>query len=121
MTRNADHCRTIIGKNPLSQLNIENLSKFTEHSNLSQARFVKDLLDLNPRGKLDKFLYEEDQFSTKIIANLFDFSTNAKNRIPGIKKLDGVINLNLNDKVFNLIMSDSNGLSINFPLSLIHI
>ena len=40
---------------------------------------------------------------------------NAKNRIPGIKDLDAVINLNLNDKVFNLIVSDSNGLSINFP------
>ena len=96
-------------------LDIENLSKFTEHSNLSQARFVKDLLDLNPRGKLDKFLYEEGQLDTKIKSSLVDFSMNAKNRIPGIKDLDAVINLNLNDKVFNLIVSDSNGLSINFP------
>ena len=96
-------------------LDIENLSKFTEHSNLSQARFVKDLLDLNPRGKLDKFLYEEGQLDTKIKSRLVDFSMNAKNRIPGIKDLDAVINLNLNDKVFNLIVSDSNGLSINFP------
>ena len=96
-------------------LDIENLSKFTEHSNLSQARFVKDLLDLNPRGKLDKFLYEEGQLDTKIKSSLVDFSMNAKNRIPGIKDLDAVINLNLNNKVFNLIVSDSNGLSINFP------
>ena len=105
-------------------LDIENLSKFTEHSNLSQARFVKDLIDLNPRGKLDKFLYEEGHLDTKIKSSLVDFSMNAKNRIPGIKDLDAVINLNLNDKVFNLIVSDSNGLSINLPnlfLSLIHI
>ncbi len=96
-------------------LDIENLSKFTEHSNLSQARFVKDLLDLNPRGKLDKFLYEEGQLDTKIKSSLVDFSMSAKNRIPGIKDLDAVINLNLNNKVLNLIVSDSNGLSINFP------